>query len=427
MVVRHGRVVECTQRLTATPDVDLGESVVLPGLVNAHTHLEFSGLRSPLPAGPNFPAWVSQVVRYRRDVLEAAAATSGPTAANGALREPLQLGLQECFASGTAVVADILNRPWQIDCFPGSQALASGAAAAANRRPQAGLAVAASDWRAHMGRVAFPRVVAIAEMLGLSPQRLEESWQWARGEVFPVGSPHELLLVSGLSPHAPYSIHFPTLERLLSGLRRHTLLAMHLAESSAELEWIASQTGPFAEAFQRLGVEATAPPPTISQCIALLARQQRALLVHGNYLSAAEIAQVASAPGMSVVFCPRTHAHFGHAAYPLRALQAAGVPVILGTDSRASNPDLSLWDEVVWVKQQFPELSGQQLLEKVTTAPARALGIEWEVGQLRPGHWAYAVIAPAQDHWTAENVLDELCQLSARDLGLTPLSMIAGW
>jgi cytosine/adenosine deaminase-related metal-dependent hydrolase len=95
-----------------------------------------------------------------------------------------------------------------------------------------------------------------------------------------------------------------------------------------------------------------------------------------------------------VVYCPRTHAWFGHARYPLERLLAAGAIVALGTDSRASAPDLSLLAEMRHVARTFPAISRATILELGTLGGARALGVEALIGTLEPGKWAnLAVVA----------------------------------
>ena len=91
---------------------------------------------------------------------------------------------------------------------------------------------------------------------------------------------------------------------------------------------------------------------------------------------------------MAVVYCPRTHAWFDHAPYPLEKMLAAGAVVALGTDSRASSPDLSLLAEMRHVARTFPALSRTKMLELGTLAGARALGREAEIGTLEAGKWA---------------------------------------
>jgi len=113
-----------------------------------------------------------------------------------------------------------------------------------------------------------------------------------------------------------------------------------------------------------------------------------ALVIHGNYLSDDEIDFLCRHPNLTVVYCPRTHAAFGHAPHPWRKLLQRGGCVAIGTDSRASNPDLSLWRELCFLRDQFPDVSPQILLELGTIRGARALGLEETTGILGVGRSA---------------------------------------
>jgi cytosine/adenosine deaminase-related metal-dependent hydrolase len=97
---------------------------------------------------------------------------------------------------------------------------------------------------------------------------------------------------------------------------------------------------------------------------------------------------------MSVVYCPRTHAYFGHEPYPLAEMLAAGVRVAVGTDSRASNPDLRLFEELKQIVRQHPQVSPEDVLKMGTLAGAEALGIESELGSIRAGKRADLCVAP---------------------------------
>jgi len=98
-----------------------------------------------------------------------------------------------------------------------------------------------------------------------------------------------------------------------------------------------------------------------------------------------------------VVYCPRTHAYFRHEPYPLPSLLAAGVNVAIGTDSRASNPDLSLWEELCYIRQHFGGLASADVLRMGTINGAVALGVDADFGSLTPGKSARLAIVPLPD------------------------------
>ena len=451
LVVRHGRVVDVVQGRPYKPHVDLGETVLMPGLVNSHTHLEFSQLKQPFPAGENFPAWISQVVRYRaeqqaqgasvephtpartsshdaerRATLQAASNQSHNVQRSSTYdaerRATLKMGLQEAFCTGTALLGDIVTAPWMPGDYPDTTRFVEDIASRFSRSASEMRSPRLSGdlWREHLQPVMVPRVLPFLELIGLTAERCSASWQWSRQAQ--AASHSELQLGCGITPHAPYSLHLPTVAAALEQLSASTRVAMHVAESREELQWCEHQTGPFRDAFERLGLSTVSTPPSILECIDLLARFQYALLIHGNYLNQAQIERIAAAANIAVVYCPRTHVHFGHAPYPWQALRAAGVPVLLGTDSRASNPSLSLWDEVTIASKLHPQCSPSQWLESVTLAPARALGLADDFGSLQVGRWASAVALPARHDWTVDNLLEALCARSAHELAMRPLS-----
>jgi cytosine/adenosine deaminase-related metal-dependent hydrolase len=122
---------------------------------------------------------------------------------------------------------------------------------------------------------------------------------------------------------------------------------------------------------------------SVREFIEALAAAPRSLVIHGNYLTDDEIALAAQhAQRMTVVYCPRTHAYFGHPPYPLARMLAAGVAMAVGTDSRASNPDLSLLEELRQIASRHADVPPAKILELGTLAGARALGWRRELGSL---------------------------------------------
>jgi cytosine/adenosine deaminase-related metal-dependent hydrolase len=120
--------------------------------------------------------------------------------------------------------------------------------------------------------------------------------------------------------------------------------------------------------------------------LARLATAPRALVVHGNYLSDEEVFFLAQhAATMSVIYCPRTHDFFRHAPYPLARMLSQGVAVAVGTDSRASNPDLGLFEELKFIASHHSAIAPDRILELGTFSGARALGLDGEMGTLEAG------------------------------------------
>jgi cytosine/adenosine deaminase-related metal-dependent hydrolase len=321
-------------------DLDLGDCAVLPGLVNAHTHLDLTGMRGLSPPGPDFTAWLRQVVHHRRQ--------RGPEQ----IQADIRAGLAECVRTGTTLVGDISGDGASWDALAGGPA----------------------------------RAVVFREVLGLPADRAAAAWQafdaWRRAH------PATPTCRPGVSPHAPYSTRLALYaEAAEAGLP----LATHLAESRDELELLARRRGPFVDFLQALGV--WAPGELASgpgQVLGLLGGRGPVVLAHANYLAGdQEIPDNAT-----VVYCPRTHAAFGHDAHPYRDLLRRGVRVALGTDGLASNPDLDMRAEARCLLEVDPYASAEAVLRMLTLSGAEALGWAEQTGSLEPGKSADLVAWP---------------------------------
>ena len=153
---------------------------------------------------------------------------------------------------------------------------------------------------------------------------------------------------------------------------------MHLAETRAELELLADGTGEFRELLTDFGIwrdDRSQFGQRPMDYLEILSQAPRSLIIHGNFLVEVELKYLASRPQMTLVYCPRTHAAFGHSEHPWRRLRELGGRVAIGTDSRASNPDLSLFAELQLVAANNPDLSHVELLQLGSSAGREALGI----------------------------------------------------
>ena len=205
--------------------------------------------------------------------------------------------------------------------------------------------------------------------------------------------------MTGISPHAPYSVHPQLLDLIGERAKEYKVpLAMHLAETTAERDLLEHRTGPFVDLLQDFGIwdeSSFHPTRSILDYLTTLANASRSLVIHGNYLNDHEIDFVASvADKMSIVYCPRTHHYFNHAEYPLETLLRAGICVAVGTDSRASNPDLNLFEELKFISQSFPTISAHDILRLGTVNGATALGIDRYRGSISVGKRAALSFLP---------------------------------
>lgn len=352
LTVEGERIVAVEPHGGRTADVDLGNAAILPGLVNAHTHLDLRGLRDRCPPSPDFTGWLRQVIAHR----------------HGQTREDVErdiaAGIAECQRYGTTLIGDI--------------------AAGGMSWPQL--------QNASLGAVVF------YELIGLPKNRAEAAW--AQAEAWLNEHPATPTCRPGLSPHAPYSVSgwlFSRAARAANDLRLP--LATHLAETSAENELLERKRGPFVDFLTGLGVwapdELVASTAEVQATYDGFIRDPRVpvVYVHGNYL---DLRLLSSVRG-TIVYCPRTHAVFGHAPHPWRDLLSRGVRVALGTDSLASNPDLDVLAEARFLHRKHPDIAGPQLLQMVTLDGAAALGWQDETGSLTPGKSADAVVLPVPD------------------------------
>lgn len=333
---------------------DLGNVAIIPGLVNAHTHLEFSELPEPLGvAGIGMVDWIRLVIKlFRR------------TADN--FDRPIERGLRESIQSGVTALGQIAQPGWPVEPFQ---------RASLDTTVFLELIAAASE-----------RVVPLMELGRQHVRSVDASARWR----------------PGLSPHAPYSVLRPVLDAAVSvSAEAGVPLAFHLAESREELQLLRSGDGPFRDLLDELGTcdpELFTPGRRPLDYLRALDGAHRVLIVHGNYLDDEEIAFLADrAERMSVVYCPRTHDYFRHDRYPLEKLLAAGVTVALGTDSRASSPDLSMLAEMRFVAEKYPAVGRDTVLRMATLGGAAALGRDHEIGSLQPGKLANLAVVGLPD------------------------------
>jgi cytosine/adenosine deaminase-related metal-dependent hydrolase len=329
------------------PIRDLGLVALLPGFVNAHTHLEFSDLPKPLgePGAP-LVEWIRQVLVHRRRRARRPAAA-------------IAAGISESVSQGTTTLGEI----------------------------------ATADAAAYAG-VHPVELTLFVEVIGFSQARAESVFTVAVNQLDALRG-----LQLGLSPHAPYTVSPALLGRLVELANSRRLpVAMHVAECADELEFLAAGTGPFRVLLEERSMWDPTVIPHGSRPLDYLRRladSPRALIIHGNYLDDEERSFLsAHADRMTLVYCPRTHGRFDHPPYPLTELLESGVRVALGTDSRASNPDLSVLEEMRYVARHHPDVPPETILKLGTLAGAAALGRDADCGSITPGKWANLVGLP---------------------------------
>ncbi len=369
LIHRCGPRTEILRQFSGVQEIHSDGAVLIPGLINAHTHLELTFLAGMVPPPAHFPDWVLQLT----DTFPSPADAPGVFAASA-----LQ-GAEECIHYGVTTVGDITRQHAVV-------------------RP-------ALQANSPMRIVSFGEIAALGRSRELLDSRLAAAMdRQCAGAHF----------IIGLSPHAPYSVEGPALEKIAATARQHLMpLCMHLAELREEKEFLADLSGPLGKNWQLMQqlnlLDDHIPrfahgPIHWAEHYGLFKAGTAVILAHVNYADDAEL-DILARSGAAVAYCPRTRHYFGHddiMPHPWRAMRAQGITVCLATDSKASNPDLSVLREAQFIKQRDPTIDARELLAMMTTQPAAALGMNDHIGRLAPGYAADILTMPVPpEHCTS--------------------------
>ncbi|HJO18290.1 MAG: amidohydrolase family protein [Vicinamibacterales bacterium] len=358
---------------TASKDyVDLGSAVVLPGLVNAHTHLELSFLGGRIAPTESMPEWVDEVL-------------SSKLGADIEKRNAIESSIVELRRHGTALVGDISNT----------------------------LATVAPLKRAPLSAVVFH------ELLGFNSSDPDAQARSAV-EATDLSSEVEGVRVS-VAAHAPYSVSpalFEALRRELSSKCPMAPITVHLAESAEELVFLDDGGGPWRQLLERRGAWNPSWEPPRCSPVEFLKRvgwhDPSVIVVHGVHLSVEDLLGL-SESGVTLVTCPRSNVWTGVGPPPINRFIESGVSLAVGTDSLASVPDLNLFAEIARLREISPEVPASSLLMSATIGGARALRWEDEFGTIEPGKSADLITVALPE--TVSDVEEYLvCGIGASDI-----------
>lgn len=349
VAVEAGRITAVGSGRAPGPVSDI-DGAILPGLVNAHTHLELSWMRDQVAPASTMPEWVEGLMALRRAVGHEPV-------------QPILEGIQEVRQAGTALVGDITN----------TLAAYEGLAAS----PMSG--------------------VIFREMLGFNVPDATALVAAAHAQINAL--PANARLRASVVPHAPYSVS-PALLRAIADAAGSGPLSIHLAESVEEVEFLRSGTGAWRELLARLGAWSDtwqapggSPVDYIASHGLLTARL---LAVHCVQLSDRELRQLADA-GATVVTCPRSNRWTGAGLPPIARFYASGVRVAVGTDSLSSVEDLNLFGELRLMRELAPDVPAREILASATKHGADALGFGDELGTLEVGKRAEMIAVTVPD------------------------------
>lgn len=334
--------------------LDLGDAVLMPGLVNAHCHLDYTHMAGQIAPQASFTDWIKCITALKGTWSEAEFRASWQSGADALVRH------------GVTTVGDVEALPGLLpEVWEGTPL----------------------------------RGISFLELTGVKSRRnpahlLGETL--ARADALPRGRWN-----AGLSPHAPYST-VPELLRLSGAAARARgwRLTIHVAESAEEDAMFRYRHGPLYDWLARNERDMSdcgegSPVEHLERCGLL---GEDVLVVHANYLQPGDM-ELLARRGVSVAHCPRSHEYFGHRPFAWRGLERAGVNLCLGTDSlatvrRRSEPELSLLAEMREFARFAPEAAPEHVVQLATVNAARALGLGGRVGVLAPGAWADAIAVP---------------------------------
>jgi cytosine/adenosine deaminase-related metal-dependent hydrolase len=380
-IVDVGRFDDIKTR-NAGDTLDLGEQALLPGLINAHCHLDYTCLREKIPPQKSFTDWIRAINAQKSEFSPKDYIAS------------INAGFEEAKRFGTTTIANLTAFPELV----------------AHIQPSI-----RTWWFAELIDVRMPEraneiVDSAIESLG-------------RAQVEPVLSEIEGGATWGLAPHALFTASKDLFRRCEEiAQREHLLLTTHLAESLEEMEMFRDGAGSLYEFMQSIGRPmedcGNKTPLELFLETAPARAQLHWIVTHLNESTESDFDLLTrSNSKIHVVHCPRSHNYFGHSAFAFDRLRSLGFNVCLGTDSLASNESLSLFDEMRAFQRNFPWVSPDEILQMVTINPARALQQESALGKIRGGALADLIAIPLK----GGDLLEEIVAFTGE-----PWMMVAG-
>jgi cytosine/adenosine deaminase-related metal-dependent hydrolase len=361
-IIDVGKFPEVSARHSGKKIVDLGEQALLPGLINAHCHLDYTCLRGKIPPRKSFADWICAINAEKAELSRGDYLTS------------INEGFAEAKRFGTTTIANLTAFPELISQIQ---------------------APVRTWWFAELIDVRSPE--RANEIVDLAIESLKSNPNW------------------GLAPHALFTASRDLYRRCGEVARREKiLLTTHLAESREEMEMFRHGSGPLYNFMKEIGRDMSDcgdPTPlgrflgTVRDSSTTLrsARNdkktngngQEWIVAHLNELAEADFDLIErSKRRFHIVHSPRSHDYFGHSRFPFERLRALGFNICLGTDSLASNESLSLFAEMRAFQRSEPGISPDKILEMVTVNPALALHQQNCLGRIRPGSQADLIAVP---------------------------------
>jgi aminodeoxyfutalosine deaminase len=358
--IRDGWVLSGRGRITAfgphrrgdpqpSGEIDLGPVAILPGLVNAHTHLELSWMRGRISQATDFPGWIRNLLALQRN-----GSGTGEKGGEESMGGAIAGAIAEARRSGTVLFGDISNTLASVGKLIDTDAAA----------------------------------VVFHELIGFKADRAERIVAEAMTRMAALPAAGRVRV--SLAAHAPYSVSPAMFQAIRQAVGRDPFArcSVHLGESRAESEFLRHGTGAWRALLEDLGAWDSSWQAPACDPLEYLDRMgfitDRLLIVHGVQFGGGELARIKSS-GATLVTCPRGNILTGAGTPPVADFYASGVRIAVGTDSLASVPDLNLFSELAELRRLAPDVAAARLLESATISGAAALGFEGDFGAIEPG------------------------------------------
>ena len=321
--------------------VDLGNSAIVPGLVNTHTHLELTHLHKCINYNGDFTDWIRQLLNIKKDWTESESLSS------------IRSGIKNSLESGTTTVADITRNGLALEELQKSKI----------------------------------RKTLFYELIDFYPDSVESTIDNFKNLIKDVK--HNDLLSIGIFPHAPYTVSkelYRECKRVSNEM--NICIATHISETIDEANFLTRGAGNFVSLLRDFDMLNDWNPPGLRPVnymnnIGFL--ENGCILVHCNYLTGEEVDHIEES-NSTIVFCPRSHKYFRHKDHPFYMLGNRNINIALGTDSLASNDSLSILDEMKYIYTQHKTSKPQDILYMGTIAGATALRLKNKIGKLEEGY-----------------------------------------
>jgi cytosine/adenosine deaminase-related metal-dependent hydrolase len=328
--------------------IDLGEMVLLPGLINAHCHLDYTILRGKIPPARSFADWILAINNHKAALSEADYIAS------------IADGLAEARRFGTTTVLNLEAFPELVPRLP---------------RPPLRI-----WWCAEM--IDLRKTVDVNEVVETLRAWFHSQQDWLGG--------------FGLAPHAPYTASAELYSEAAKIARtNHLPFTTHLAESREEMQMFRDASGSLFEFLKSIGRPMSEAGTPLSSLMSSAAIDEHWIIAHLNELTETDFELLARGPRFHIAHCPRSHTFFDHGPFAWKKLRALGFNIAVGTDSLASNSSLSLLAEMRELMRKEPWLPARDALAMVTVNAAAALGRSDLLGKIGAGCHADLIGIPA--------------------------------